>query len=133
MVRFIISRTKNKKFYFTVESTELTTLLTSEFYASKLACKKGIIALKNAVQGIGRYQWVEEKDDAVYFIIKSINGQKLASSERYNSLPESSDSLSMLKKEVPKANIVDQSGNLRSHKITFFNSDNPIVTMINFV
>ncbi|MDI3320133.1 DUF1508 domain-containing protein [Pinibacter soli] len=118
MVRFIISRTRHKKFYFTVESQELTTLLTSEFYTSKTACKKGIVALKNAVQGIGRYQWVEEKDNTVYFIIKSINGQRLASSERYNSLPQSNDVLSMLKTEVPQAVVVDQTGNLRSHKTT---------------
>jgi|GEM_PF-1791910 len=133
MVRFIISRTRQKKFYFTVESQELTTLLTSEFYTSKTACKKGIITLKNAVRGIGRYQWVEENDNTVYFIIKSMNGQRLASSERYNSLLESTDSLSMLKMEIPKAIVVDQTGNLRSHKRTVFGSDKPIVTMISFM
>lgn len=125
MVRFIISRTRQKKFYFTVESPELITLLTSDFYTSKTACKKGIFSLKNAVQGIGRYEWVEEKNNTVYFIVKSTNGQKLASSKHYNSLPESTDSLSMLKAEIPGAIVIDQTGNLRSHKITVFNLDNP--------
>jgi uncharacterized protein YegP (UPF0339 family) len=113
MVTFIISRTKQKKFYFTVQCPEQGTLLTSGHYTSKTACKRGIASLKNTVQGIGRYQWIEEKDNIVSFVIKSVNGQKLASSELYNSLEKSADALSMLKAVIPEAIIIDQTIRLK--------------------
>jgi uncharacterized protein YegP (UPF0339 family) len=113
MVMIIISRTRQKKFYFTVQCPEKGTLLTGQHYTSKTACKKGIASLKNTVQGIGRYQWIEEKDETISFIIKSINGQKLGSSELYKSLHESAEVLSMLKGAIPEANIIDQTIRLR--------------------
>ncbi|MDH7463387.1 hypothetical protein QEG73_18960 [Chitinophagaceae bacterium 26-R-25] len=115
MVRFIISRTRQKKFYYTVESPDLTTLLTSNFYASKIGCQKGIIALKNAIQGLGRYQWVEQ-ESAVSFIIKSAKGQRLATSKPYDCVPEASDVLSMLKKEIPGALVDDQTVKVRKQE-----------------
>jgi uncharacterized protein YegP (UPF0339 family) len=133
MVTFIISRTRQKKFYFTVESSEEATLLVSEFYSSKIACKKGITSLKNAVQGIARYQWNEEQDNSVSFIIKSINGRKLATSELYNNLQASTEGLMMLKAEIPAAIVIDQTTNFKNQKNTVKGSNNPIVTMISFI
>ncbi|MBV4356206.1 DUF1508 domain-containing protein [Pinibacter aurantiacus] len=115
MVRFIISRTRQKKYYFTVECSNQETLLTSKFYCCKIACKKGIESLKNAIQGIGRYQWIDQ-ESAVSFVIKSANGQTLATSESYGSLTESSDILSMLKNEIPKTVVVDQTVKLKKQR-----------------
>jgi uncharacterized protein YegP (UPF0339 family) len=107
MVRIIISRTKQKKYYFIVESTKEDTLLTSGLYTSKTSCKKGIASLKNTVEGVGRYQWLEDQH-SVSFIVKSVNGQRLATSEPFKNLTELTEILSALKAQIRNAVVMDQ-------------------------
>ena len=107
MVRIIISRTKQKKYYFFVESTKQETLLTSGLYTCKISCKKGIASFKNAVDGVGRYQLLEEQH-SVSFIVKSVNGQQLATSESFGSLIELTEIITTLKAEIRNATVMDQ-------------------------
>lgn len=116
MVRIVISRTKQKKYYFIVESTQQEILLTSGLYASKNACKKGIAALKKTAKGIGRYQWLEE-NNTVSLVIKSINGHKLATSASAHSFAELTKILSTLKAEVPNAIVMDLTIRLKSNNL----------------
>ncbi len=48
-MKFIISKSKNKKFYFVLKAKNGEIIATSEMYESKQACKKGISSVKRTL------------------------------------------------------------------------------------
>ncbi len=109
MGKFEIKKDKAGKFRFNLKASNGQVILSSEAYNTKDACDNGIESVKKNSQNDGMFNRKEAKDGSPYFNLKASNGQVIGSSEMYSSNSAMENGIASVKKNAPKASIVDNS------------------------
>ena len=109
MGKFEIKKDKAGKFRFNLKASNGQVILSSEAYNSKDACDNGIESVKKNSQNDGMFNRKKAKDGSPYFNLKASNGQVIGSSEMYSSNSAMENGIASVKKNAPKASIVDNS------------------------
>ncbi len=119
MGKFVIRRT-NTGIKFDLKATNGEIIATSEVYKSEASCRKGLFSvMKNAPEAAVEDQTVEgfkkekhpkfeiyaDKSGDLRFRLKATNGQIIATSEGYKSMPSCVNGINSIKKNVVDAKI----------------------------
>lgn len=109
MSKFVISRRYNNEYQFNLVANNGQTILVSEGYLSKEACKNGIESVKkNALESI-RFDRLTSSNGKYYFNLKASNGQIIGSSEMYESQNARDNGIESVVQNVQNSTIEDKS------------------------
>lgn len=103
--KFEVKTGKDGQFYFNLTAKNGQTILSSEGYTTKSACKNGIDSVKTNSQIDERYERKVAKDGQDYFVLKSGNHQVIGTSEMYKSKQAMENGISSVKENAPNAEI----------------------------
>jgi uncharacterized protein YegP (UPF0339 family) len=106
--KFEIKTDKSGQFRFNLKAGNGQVILVSEAYTTKAACEKGIESVRINSQFDKRYDTKTAKDGSPFFNLKAANGQIIAASEMYSSKTSMFKGISSVKKNAPKAKIIDR-------------------------
>lgn len=95
-------------FTFSFQGSDGKSILRSENYKEKRSAINGIESVKKNCTQDGRYELKESSNGKFYFNLKAGNGQIVATSSMYASEADRSAIIETLKKDAPKAEVVDQ-------------------------
>ena len=107
MGKFEITKRKDGEFQFNLKAGNGEIILTSEGYAAKDSCKKGIESVKKNGPLEERYERKVAKNGTFYFNLKAINGQIIGSSQMYKSETGRNNGIESVKKNAPDATVND--------------------------
>jgi len=107
MAKFEITKRKNGEFQYNLKATNGETILTSEGYAAKASCLKGIASVKKNSVEDQRFEKRVSKNSKPFFILKAKNGQIIGTSEMYESESARDKGMASIKKNAPDAKTVD--------------------------
>jgi uncharacterized protein YegP (UPF0339 family) len=105
--KFQIYASKNGQFYFRLLAANGQNILSSEGYASKAACKKGIESVKKHAGQDERYECKEGKGGKFHFNLLASNGQIIGSSQAYASSQTCKKGIAAVKRAAPEASVKD--------------------------
>lgn len=105
--KFEIKTDKTGHFRFNLKAANGQIILTSQAYSTKAACEKGIESVKVNSQIDKSYIKKRSKDGNPFFNLKAANGQIIAASELYSSTTSMFKGILSVKKNAPKAKIID--------------------------
>ena len=108
MGKFVISKRGNGEFQFNLKADNSQVILTSEGYTTKAACENGIESVKANAQDDSRFERKESKNGKPYFNLKSANHQIIGTSEMYESNTAMENGIASVKKNAPKAEVVEE-------------------------
>jgi len=111
MSKFEVTQRKDGQFQFNLKAANGQVILSSEGYAAKTSCLNGILSVRNNSPKDERYDRKEAKDGRVYFNLKASNGQVIGSSQMYEAVSGRENGIESVKKNAPKAEIVDLTEN----------------------
>ena len=107
MAKFEITKRKNGEFQYNLKVTNGEIILTSEGYAAKASCQKGIASVKKNSADDLRFEKKVSKNGKPFFNLKAKNGQIIGTSEMYESENARDKGIVSVKKNAPNAKIVD--------------------------
>ncbi|WP_130736014.1 YegP family protein [Flavobacterium sp. J27] len=107
MGKFVISKRNNGEFQFNLKATNGQVILTSEGYATKVNCQKGIDSVKTNALIDERFEKKTATSGKPYFSLKASNGQIIGSSEMYESTAARDNGIESVKKNAPEASVED--------------------------
>lgn len=105
--KFEISKRKDGEFQFNLKAGNGEVILTSEGYAAKDSCKKGIASVQKNAPLDERYERKVAKNGKPFFNLKATNGQVIGTSEMYSSESAREKGIESVKKNGPVAETVD--------------------------
>lgn len=91
---------KSGEFYFRLKAGNGETILGSEGYTTKAACKNGVESVKKNAGDDKRYETKEAKNGKFHFNLKSGNGQVIGSSQMYASTSGLKNGIESVKKNA---------------------------------
>jgi uncharacterized protein YegP (UPF0339 family) len=97
----------NGNYYFNLKAGNGEPVLASQGYGSKSSCETGISSVKENSPLDSRYEKKASTNGKYYFVLKANNGQVIGTSEMYNSPSGRDHGIEVVKREAPKAPIVD--------------------------
>ncbi len=106
--KFMLKKSKNDKFYFSLQASNGQAILGSEMYESKASALKGIESVKSNAPNDGRYDRLSGKDGSPYFVLKASNGQVIGNSEMYSSASGRDGGIASCMTNAPGAALDDQ-------------------------
>ena len=109
MGKFEIKKDKAGKLRFNLVASNGQVILSSEAYNSKSACDNGIESVRKNSQNDKMYDKKKAKDGRPFFSLKASNGQVIGASQMYASASSMANGIASVKKNAPKAAIVDNS------------------------
>jgi uncharacterized protein YegP (UPF0339 family) len=107
MAKFEIYTDKREQFRFRLKAGNGQTILASQGYNSKASCLNGIESVRKNAQDETMFEVLEAKNGSPYFNLKASNGQVIGSSEMYSSKSSMKNGIASVKKNAPKAKLVD--------------------------
>lgn len=110
MGKFIISKRKNGQYQFNLKAGNGQTILSSEGYTTKTACKNGITSVKTNAPFDSRYDKRIAVNGQYYFNLKAGNGEIIGTSEMYTTTAARDNVIESVKNNAPNAEIVDETG-----------------------
>ena len=111
MVKFEISKRVDEDFMFNLKAANGEIIMTSQGYSSKSACQHGIESVK--ANSFNKKMFISEtaKDGSYYFNLTAVNTQVIGTSQMYTSTQGRDNGIASVRKNAPKAEIVDLSLN----------------------
>ena len=106
--RYVLKSRRDGQFYFNLESGNYKTILTSEGYKSKAGANNGIQSCKQNSPIDARYERLSASNGEPYFVLKAANGEPIGRSETYSSSEARERGIEAVKREGPRAEIVDR-------------------------
>lgn len=108
--KFIIKKSSNEQYYFTLWSAIEEIVLTSEMYTAKQNCKNGIESVKTNAPYDKNYERKISDNLKYYFVLKSAqNGQVIGVSKMYTSVSDRDNCIEIVKRDAPIAETEDLS------------------------
>lgn len=104
---YVIRLSTDRKHYWTLRADNNETLLASEMYNSKDACKNGIESAKRNSRSNSQYHPDTASNGKYYFTLLAENKQVLGTSEMYNTAAARDNGIAATKKVGPTAPTVD--------------------------
>ncbi|GGZ93465.1 hypothetical protein DC083_07745 [Ignatzschineria ureiclastica] len=105
--KFEIFLAKNDKFYFRLKAGNGEIILSSQGYATKTNCKKGIASVQKNSTDPNRYEKKSSDTGKFSFNLKATNGQVIGSSQSYKSESGCDNGIQSVAKNAVDATIVD--------------------------
>lgn len=109
MGKFEIKTDKAGKYRFSLKARNGQVILTSQGYSSKSGCENGIESVRTNSKNDGMFDRCTAKNGSPYFCLKASNGQVIGNSEMYSSKSAMENGIASVKKNAPKAAVVDNS------------------------
>lgn len=107
MGKFEISKRKNGEFQFNLKATNGEVILSSEGYAAKDNCQKGIASVQKNATLEKSYEKKTAKNGNPFFNLKAANGQVVGTSELYSSEAARDKGIESVKRNAPDAKTID--------------------------
>jgi uncharacterized protein YegP (UPF0339 family) len=85
MAKFLLKKSSDAQFYFTLLADNGEKILTSEMYKAKPGALNGIASVKTNAPNEARYERKTSKAGRPYFVLKAANNEVIGSSEEYSS------------------------------------------------
>ncbi len=111
MVKFEISKRVDENFMFNLKAPNGEIIMTSQGYTSKSACQNGIVSVKANCSKKKMFISEVAKDGSYYFNLTAANTQIIGTSQMYTSTQGRDNGIASVRKNAPKAEIVDLSVN----------------------
>lgn len=108
MGKFVIEKRANGEFQFNLKAANHQTILSSEGYAAKSGCTKGIESVRKNAPDDARYDRKTSASGKYYFNLKAGNGEIIGTSEMYESTAGRDNGIESVKKNAPDAAVDDQ-------------------------
>ena len=105
--RFVVSKGKDGKDYFVLETGNGETILQSERYKSRKSCENGIESVRKNSQNENRFEVRNAKDGREYFVLKAANGQEIGRSQMYKSRSGCRNGMKSVARNAADAAVVD--------------------------
>lgn len=106
--KFELKKSKNDKYFFSLQGENGQTILSSEMYEAKASALNGIESVKKNAAVDGRYESLDGKDGSPYFVLKATNGQVIGNSQMYSSAASRDNGIASCKSNAPGAATDDQ-------------------------
>ena len=81
--KFEVKKSRNHKFYFNLLSANGEIVLTSQMYANRPSCIKGIKSVQSNARSKDRYQEKKAKTGREMFVLKAGNNRVIGTSQLY--------------------------------------------------
>jgi uncharacterized protein YegP (UPF0339 family) len=108
MGKFVITKTANGSFLFNLKARNGETILASEAYNSKAACKNGMESVRKNASNDANYDRKESSIGEPYFNLKAANHQVIGTSEIYSSAASRDKGIESVKNNASDATVDDQ-------------------------
>lgn len=111
MEKFEITKRKDETFMFNLKASNGEIIVTSQGYTAKSACQNGIESVK--ANCVDKKMFVKEaaSDGSHYFNLTAANTQVIGTSQMYSSAQVRDNGIDSVRKNAPKAEVLDLSGN----------------------
>lgn len=107
MGKFEIKKDKAGKFRFNLKAGNGQVILSSEGYNSKAACENGIESVKKNCKDDNCFDRTTASNGKPRFNLKATNGQVIGTSQMYSSNSSMENGIASVKKNAPKAAVVE--------------------------
>ena len=105
----IYKSTERNYYYFRLIDTNAEIILRSEGYATIVACKNGVEAVKKNSEDPSKYDRKMTKSGKHYFNLKASNGQIIGTSKSYQSITARDKRIDLLQRIAASADLEDLS------------------------
>jgi len=106
--KFVITKGKDEKFYFSLKAGNGEVILTSQGYKSKDDCMNGIESVKKNAGSDSRFEVKTASDGRDYFVLTATNGQTIGKSQMYKSSSGCQNGVKSVGGSSADASIVDE-------------------------
>ena len=108
MAKYVLTKSSDGQFYFTLRADNGERILTSEMYKAKAGALSGIESVKKNSADDARYDRKTSKAGKPYFVLRAANNEVIGSGEEYSSEAAREDGIGAVKREGPMATTDDQ-------------------------
>jgi len=105
--RFVIKKSTSGKFMFTLNAANGQVILTSQMYSQRAGVRNGIKSVKSNCKRDACFERRKSKNGLGYFVLKSMNGEVVGTSQRYKSGSGLRNGIASVKKNSGPAKIED--------------------------
>lgn len=105
--KYVLQKSTNGQFYFSLKAGNGEVILTSEQYTTKASAQGGIESAKSNGADDARFERKTSVSDQPYFVLKATNGQALGRSQMYASAASMEKGIESVKANAPSAAVVD--------------------------
>jgi len=105
--KFVLKKSSNDKYYFSLKAGNGEIILSSEMYESRSGAENGIESVKENAPLDIRYEKKTSSGSQPYFVLKAANGQIIGTSEMYSSTAARDNGIESVKKNAPGAGTED--------------------------
>ncbi len=105
---FIIDRSQNDQFHFTLTAKNGQVILTSEQYTAKASCQNGIDSVKRHSSDESNFERLTSKNNKYYFNLKASNGQVIGTSQMYVNISGGDNGIQSVMENAPLAPVDDR-------------------------
>jgi uncharacterized protein len=105
--KFEIRKSKSGQFVFNLLTPEGRIILSSQLYKGKPSVKTGIASVRNNSRNKAAFECKADGKKKVYFVLRAANRLIIGRSERYESTAEMENGMASVRKNAPRAKIVD--------------------------
>lgn len=107
--KFVITKGKDDKYYFSLKAGNGEVILTSQGYKARADCLNGIESVKKNSQSEGRFEVKKSNDGKDYFVLTATNGQTIGKSQVYKSQSGCSNGMKSVTSSAADASVSDES------------------------
>jgi uncharacterized protein YegP (UPF0339 family) len=108
MAKFLLRKSSDAQYFFTLIADNGEKILTSEMYKAKPGALNGIESVKKNAPNDARYERKLSKGSKPYFVLKAANNEVIGSSEEYSSESARDNGIAAVKSAAPMAMTDDQ-------------------------
>ncbi len=106
--QYILRKSPNNQYFFSLTAENNEKVLTSELYATKSGAQQGIQSVRANSPIDARYSRLISSDNKYYFRLKAANNETIGTSEMYNSQQARENGIQAVKRVGPTAPVNDQ-------------------------
>jgi len=106
--KFVITKGKDKKFYFNLKASNGQVILTSQGYKDKKGCLNGIESVKKNSTNEARFEVKSSSNGKDYFVLNASNGQVIGRSQMYKSGSGCSNGKKSVATNAANATVADE-------------------------
>jgi len=104
---FLLQKSKDQKYFFSLRAENEEKILTSETYNAKPGALNGIESVKTNSQDNARFLRKQSKDGKPYFVLVAGNNEVIGTSEEYSSTEAMENGIAAVKRVAPSSTLKD--------------------------
>jgi hypothetical protein len=109
MSKYVLKKSSDGQFYFTLHADNGEKILTSEMYKARDGALKGLESVKTNAPNDARYDRKISRAGKPYFVLRAGNNEVIGTSEEYSGDPARENGLAAVRAAGPMAPTDDQS------------------------